>query len=355
MKGKSIVLLVVAMGCGLVAMLGVQQALSQKQDGEPEMVSVLVAVTDIRSGIPLDDKNTVFREFPKESIPEGAVTSSDQVQDRSLKSSAVAGEIIMLPKLGEKGDLRASAEIPEGYRVVTVSVNATTTHAGQMAPDDRVDVMLTYDYRNTETRETRTKSRTILQNIPVFSVDNKRERSGDLDEVNAKNVSLLVTLDQAQLVMLAMNKGKLHLAMRPKSDDSELPTMAIDDSVFDEWDSNQVAQLSNPPAEDPTPADDAEAIRRALLEEQESQAAASAVPPTVAETIPAAVPTTDMTTVTSNDDPETALWEITIYAGKNKKTESFEIPADELEPATLDLNRFTAPNRDWKQWLQKVL
>ena len=67
MKSKSIVLLVIAMGCGLVAMLGVQKALEGKT--ETKMVSVLKTKTDIPSGLPLNDTNTFFEEMPEDSVP----------------------------------------------------------------------------------------------------------------------------------------------------------------------------------------------------------------------------------------------------------------------------------------------
>ena len=50
-KFKSVVLLAVAVGCGLVAMLGVQQVLSDNSsEDEKQMATVLVAIADISPG-----------------------------------------------------------------------------------------------------------------------------------------------------------------------------------------------------------------------------------------------------------------------------------------------------------------
>ena len=74
MKMKSLVLLAMAIGCGFVAMLGVRQVLSG--DKKPvETAKVLEAVTNIMPGVPLDDTNVVLKEWPKDKIPQGAVTS----------------------------------------------------------------------------------------------------------------------------------------------------------------------------------------------------------------------------------------------------------------------------------------
>ena len=53
MKTKSMVLLAMALGCGLVAMLGVQQILSGEQKVK-DTVPVLVAKQEIGAGVKLD-------------------------------------------------------------------------------------------------------------------------------------------------------------------------------------------------------------------------------------------------------------------------------------------------------------
>lgn len=356
MKGRSLILLTIALGCGLTAMLGVRELVQSSNEGGTEMVQVLVALTDIGSGVPLDESNTSFKEFPSNSVPSGVVTNRDEVEERSLRTAAVAGEMIMIAKLGEKGDLRASAEIPDGFRLVTVPVDATTTHAGQMAPNDRVDVMLTYDARDSRSREVRMRSRVVLQNIQIFSVDNVRERDGAAEQVIAKNVSLLVTLEQAQLMILAMNKGKLHYVLKSKSDMSEMTAEAIDDSVFEEWSDADLAELNAIGKSEDRVLTETEAIRQALENNQIGRATGDGGTEENGgfQQIPAA-PTPGLVMTGTDSRPKTAVWEITIFSGNEKKTEAFEIPADQLSPPTLDLNRLTAPKGDWRQWLEKIL
>ena len=71
MKSKSLMLLAVAAGCGLIAMLGVQQMLSGgKQPVQPK-IRILVAKVDIDPGMPLDKTNVGFKEWPKDAMPVG--------------------------------------------------------------------------------------------------------------------------------------------------------------------------------------------------------------------------------------------------------------------------------------------
>jgi pilus assembly protein CpaB len=236
MKMKSLILLAMAVGCGLVAMLGVQQVLSGDKAPVAETDKVLVAVTNILPGQPLDDTNVIFKEWPKNQIPPGAVTTKEQFVERSLRVSAVPNEVIMKAKLNEKGIFGGSSEIPEGMRVATVPVNVTKTHSGLILPGDRVDVVVTY-VLNTPGKTNVKRAKTILQYIEVFSTDNIRQSAvpnGQDKEISAKNISLLVTPDQYNILMLAESKGQLSLALRHRGDDSQVHPVDVDDTSFDE-------------------------------------------------------------------------------------------------------------------------
>lgn len=348
MKGKTILLLAVAMGCGLVAMLGVQKAL-KKDPNASEMVNVLVATSEIPSGMPLDDSNTRFEQFPVTNVPEGAVTRPEEYEERALIGNAVTGEIIMLAKLGEKGVIGASAEIPNGMRVVSVPVDATSTHSGQIAPEDRVDLLVTYKYHDPETREYLSKTRTILEYVKVFSVDNKRERAGDGTEVVAKNVSLLVTPEDAHLVMLAKDKGKLQLALRSKTDTEEANVGAIDEKVFEEWSpgySHHHDSMEEEINEERKRAAIAqqEAIRQALLQERAGQQAGNQPEPQVAVVEDEPV-----------QQPEIPKWEIVIFAGDQKHVEELELPTQEVSVDKATQQPTPADPATWKGWLQNLL
>ena len=125
----------------------------------------------------------------------------------------------MLAKLNEKGVFGGSSEIPTGMRVATVPVTVTKTHSGLIMPGDRVDVVVTYSMHkitagqmNTQMGEIR-KAKTILQYIEVFATDNIRVSAvpkGEDKEIAAKNISLLVTPDQYNLLASLRSRDKSH-------------------------------------------------------------------------------------------------------------------------------------------------
>src|SRR5262245_28802628 len=203
MKTKSMVLLAMALGCGLVAMLGVQQILSGEHKPK-DTVPVLVATQEIPAGVPIDPSVVTFEEFARETVPPGAVTDAGQFEDRSLKVRAFPGDVILQAKLGEKGVHGASTSIRKGHRVVTVPVNMTTVHSGMIRPGDRVDVLVTYAIRRPGQPDLQ-RTKTVLEYIEVFAIDRLREGEGSSSEKGAKaeNLSVLVTPEQAHVLMLA--------------------------------------------------------------------------------------------------------------------------------------------------------
>jgi pilus assembly protein CpaB len=320
MKMKSLVLLAMAIGCGLVAMLGVRQVLSGDKGPAVETAKVLVAVTTIMPGQPLDDTNVSFKDWPKDKIPQGAVTAQEQYVERSLKVTAVPNEVIMAAKLNEKGVFGGSAEIPAGMRVATVPVTATQTHSGLILPGDRVDVVVTYTMHkitggqmNSQVGEIR-KAKTILQYIEVFATDNIRisavPNGENTKESNAKNISLLVTPDQYNLLALAAEKGKITLALRHRGDKEEVHPKAIDEAVFETEGLTMGAEdKKEDDGDGKDKAKDKKDVRQALEKEQTKVAA-----------------------VTKEDkEKEEAAkpsWKLRVYEGDKLREEQVELPAE---------------------------
>jgi pilus assembly protein CpaB len=256
MKTKSMVLLAMALGCGLVAMLGVQQILSSGEKSATDSVKVLVARQDIPAGIRIESTQVSFEDWPKDAVPPGAVTDAAQYEDRALKVRAFPGDVIISAKLGEKGAFGLGPSIPAGMRVVTVPVNMTTTHSGMMRPGDRVDVLVTYTIRRGGGFADMQRTKIVLEYIEVFAIDRSREGETDAAEkgTKAENLSLLVTPQQAQIVMLAKEKGKLQLALRSAEDKESVQIAAIDEKFLEDGKATMgregIVEEEKKPAED---------------------------------------------------------------------------------------------------------
>jgi pilus assembly protein CpaB len=221
MQPKSVILLLVALGCGLVASIGITQVISRRaQPTVPvgETIPILVAKDTIPAWTPLSAQMVKLEPWPKDRLPEGAVTQIESVEGRRTKTPIYPGEPILEKKLFDKNanEHGPTVMIPKGMRVVTVKVDQVSGGSGLILPGDRVDVAVVL--RPDPLKGiTEPMTKTFLQDIKVFAVNDQFHVEGATPEektIQAKTVSLLVTPEQAQMIMLASEAGKIQLVMR---------------------------------------------------------------------------------------------------------------------------------------------
>jgi pilus assembly protein CpaB len=223
MRPKTLILFIVAIGCGLVASIGVSQYMEKAKGNAGtavETAKIYVATTEISAGERLDAKNVRLEEWPKDRIPEGAVSDLKQLEEKFPRNRMFKGEPILQAKLSDMMDGNLSQSIPVGYGVVGVKVDETTSGGGLLRPGDRVDVVV-FLRKSAEISETGT--RTILRDVNVFAVQGETERQVDKQGTarDVRTVSLLVTPKQAESVTLAKEVGVLSLTLRRPGDSTE--------------------------------------------------------------------------------------------------------------------------------------
>lgn len=237
MKPKTLILLAVAGGCGLVAMLCVQQAMKMTQAAPKiETKKVLVALENIEIGKVLTAETTAFREMPVDSLPpeEELIIAPEQYLNRGARTQLFAGDVVTISKLTEPGGTGNSIKIPTGMRVITIPVNETDSQSNLISPGDRVDVLVTYQGRGT--RNSSTKTKTLMEFVEVFAANSRTEDRVQQTDKSGRtsHVSLLVMPEQVAYVMLAEKKGKLSLAWRHKLDDELVQIRDIDEELLEE-------------------------------------------------------------------------------------------------------------------------
>lgn len=318
MRLKSMMLLAVASGCGLVAMFLFKQVSSNNNlEAAEEKIEVLVSTVEITPGEPLDETNSEFREYPISVVPQNAVTLPEEYEGLAIKSRAFPGDFVTLDKLTK--DKAASSAIPKGMTVIAIDVDSAMLSGGLLSPGDRVDVMVTYSMRTSLGSGMVIK--TVLEFVEVFSTGRLRELDGGAGDGKFKTISLLVTAQQAALVKLAEKIGELHLSMRSK-EDSEPRTTEEErfdpKSLTDFYSEPEDESESEEETEDDT--DDSDDDLDSFLDSamQPNPPAVTDVAP-VAPVAPAA-PTT---------------WTIEIYSGDQLRVEEVALPQPD-EPETED-------------------
>ena len=86
-----------------------------------------------------------------------------------------------------------------------------------MWPDHRVDVNLFEEFSSPQTGQLVQTAKTILENVRVLAVDQMFESDVEGAAV-ARTVTLQVLPEQARAIGVAVDKGRLGLALLPKSD-----------------------------------------------------------------------------------------------------------------------------------------
>lgn len=251
MRSKTVILLGLALGCGLVASIGISQIL-QRQEQAPagDTGPVWVVMTDIKRSDPLTMQNLKLEQWPKEKIPPGALSKLEEVDGKKAKVAMYAGEAVLDKKLLGKDQQDASNEIPPGFRLFTVSADGISSHGGLLHPDDRVDVMV-YIAKTTGIAVTGTK--TILEDILVFAVNDQIRTADDkaTDSITAKTVTLLVTPGQAEKLALANQIGKIDLIVRGPSDkgSSNQHGTTLNDILITEKTDRKAEEMDRPPVD----------------------------------------------------------------------------------------------------------
>jgi pilus assembly protein CpaB len=104
--------------------------------------------------------------------------------------------------------------IAEGQRAVSVRVNDVIGVAGFVQPGMRVDVVVTGRPPGSNDSMTRT----VLQNVTVLSAGQVLQAGPKGNAINAPVVTLQVTPEEAEVLVLAAGEGHIQLVLRNPAD-----------------------------------------------------------------------------------------------------------------------------------------
>jgi pilus assembly protein CpaB len=179
-------------------------------------VEVLIAAETLPTGTFLKADYIKWVPFPEEAVSDAYFvreTFEEGMLDGAVaRASLAAGEPITQAKVvrpGERGFL--AAVLKPGTRAVSVPINATTGISGFVFPGDAVDLLLTATIKQGQ-RERRV-TETVLSDLRVLAVD-QRTNDQEGEPALAKTATLEVLPKQAEVIAVAMEIGRLSLALR---------------------------------------------------------------------------------------------------------------------------------------------
>jgi Flp pilus assembly protein CpaB len=183
-------------------------------------VALLVASEDIALGAGLTEKLVAVREVPEAYIDSRQIRASDakKVIGARVSSALKANDAVLWSDLASgAGRTRVlSALVERGQRAVAIDLKAGDFD-GLLRPGDRVDVLLTERSRDGAVGATSL----LVQNLLVLAVGADLGKADDTTKrlpARAGAVTLSASVEAAQLITQARERGQLSLTLRNSDD-----------------------------------------------------------------------------------------------------------------------------------------
>jgi pilus assembly protein CpaB len=170
--------------------------------------------------------------------PEGALSPGYILENRGQTAADFAGSVVRDAigqgepitgrKLVQPGDAGfMAAVLTPGMRAVAVPISAETGAGGFILPNDRVDVIVSYEQDVESGRGTRRAfvAQTAVENARVLAIDQTFGAGDGEENVIGETATLELTPDQARAVSLAIARGEVSLILRSLSDATSGPAL----------------------------------------------------------------------------------------------------------------------------------
>ena len=237
MNAVRIAILVAAAIAALAVAFFVRQAMSRPDAPQAVIVEerpairILAARRDLVIGERVGAADFYWQSWPDEAMSPGYI-----IENRGKGIEDFAGSVVRAPigegepitgrRLVQPGDAGfMAAVLSPGMRAVAVPISAERGAGGFILPNDRVDVIVSFEEDVPGQRgSTRTYiARTIVENARVLAID---QTFGEGEEnVVGETATLELTPDQARAVSLAVARGEITLVLRSLLDNEGGPVL----------------------------------------------------------------------------------------------------------------------------------
>ena len=234
MRAKTIltVLFLISLAVAVVVILRAMPTQGDANANTPKN-EILVATVPLAAGTLLRAQDVTWQVVPRPVDPgeivrpsEGARQTKPEIDEETRAvvygaamrpaHDTAAGEPIRRGSIVRPGDRDfLQVVLTPGARAIAIPVTTGGASTGLLYPGDRVDVILTQNFKGEGTTITRRSvSETVVENLRVLAIDALDVKSGGSF---GRTVTLEVTPEQAEKVNVATELGKLSLTLRSVS------------------------------------------------------------------------------------------------------------------------------------------
>lgn len=235
MRAKSLILLTIALGCGMVAAVAVSKTLMERDSGKTEeaTVEILVAATEIKNASKISMEKVKLDKWPKSRVPTGVLTNIKDIEGKFASQTIFAGEALITQKLNNSND-SAGTNLPAGHTLFDIPYENN-----YIKPGDWVDISGTFSTGGKNSSKA-PEVKTVLRGVQVWGINGNPDRNMENKGSKGTLFNLLIKQSQYQALLLASNMGKLDLNIRPLDEDGNIKTAAEDTGeTFLNWAKDQ--------------------------------------------------------------------------------------------------------------------
>jgi pilus assembly protein CpaB len=214
MRSNNVIIIIVAIAMGAgAAYLAHNWLQAQMNAAYQPPGHIVITAESLAYGAAVTADNVSEIPWYTKTLPEGAFATKDELLNggrRTVLYPLKQGEPVLRSKVtgpGQRASLAAVLE--DGKRAVTVRVDDVRGVAGFVLPGDFVDIVMIAEEPSSKRQS---YSDILLEHVKVLAIDQIASEGEEKPKV-AQAVTLEVTREQAQKILLATNIGKLSLLL----------------------------------------------------------------------------------------------------------------------------------------------
>ena len=199
-----------------VAMFSYVQSISSQVGPMTTVLKLSQQVTELKE---ITAADVVTEQVPKRWVPEDAIHDINDLKGKVAAATLNKGAVLQTSMLQDP------PQLTEGYREVSIMIDAETGVAGKVTPGSRVDIVSTVEDPNTKAQ----KAEIIIQNALITEVgvttkvQDKDENGNFSEEKDSVPVTFSLTPEQSLKLAYAESfSKKVRLLLRRDGDDSSV-------------------------------------------------------------------------------------------------------------------------------------
>jgi len=191
-----------------------------------DITQIAVAARMLDRGAKITAQDVRMAAYLKDTLPAGHFVDLNKAIDRivlkPIQSNEPVFESALAPTDVTKGGM--AAIINQQKRAMAVKVDEVIGVAGFLQPGHLVDVLVSIEKPGDQKNQI---TKTVLEKIPVLSIGTQAEETAEKAPKRVTVVTLEVDLDEGEKLALAVNEGKIQLALRNYADTDQILTKGI--------------------------------------------------------------------------------------------------------------------------------